>query len=59
MVCIPASLLNGTSLLLGSPGGRLGIPSDRDQRSCVFLNDPKNALSSADKKTHKNTSQIP
>ena len=27
-----------------SPGGRLGIPKDRDQQSWIVLNDPKNAL---------------
>ena len=27
-----------------SPGGGLDKPTDRDQRSWVFLNDPKNIL---------------
>ena len=27
-----------------SPGGGLGIPTDRNQRSWVFLNSPKNTL---------------
>ena len=27
--------------LLANPGGGLGKPTDRDQRSSVFLNDPK------------------
>ena len=28
----------------GGPGGELGIPTDRDQRSWVFLRNPKNTL---------------
>ena len=27
-----------------TPGGGIGIPTDRDQRRWVFLNDPKNTL---------------
>ena len=32
------------SLLKLFPGGGLGIPTDRDQQSWVFLNNPKNTL---------------
>ena len=32
------------NFIIDSQGGGLGIPTDRNQRSCVFLNDPKNTL---------------
>ena len=36
-----------------SPGGGLDKPTDRDQRSWVFLNDPKNTLPLTDRENPK------